>query len=204
MSSERKIQNIALTGFMGVGKSTIGRHLADLMGFEFIDTDERIESEAKCSIQEIFASQGEASFRKLEQQLVREMDQWSNHVISTGGGLVTFEDNLEKLKSYAFIVCLWASPATIYDRISRQSHRPLLQTEDPLSTITKLLDQRKQAYQSADLMINTEVRPMRQITQIIIRSFRAAKNRTRHSMGSPRVNAQAKVGPSSPAKPSNQ
>jgi shikimate kinase len=181
---------------MGVGKSTIGRHLSELLGFTFIDTDERIETQEKCSISEIFTHQGESAFRHMEQNLVREMKDWSQCIISTGGGLVTYEDNMDCLKQSAFVVCLWASPATIYERVRRQSHRPLLQTPNPLETITHLLEERKHAYQSADLMINTEVRPMRQMAQIILRSYQAAIRRWNRSStprkeSTPRNNPQA-------------
>lgn len=177
MLSERHIRNLALIGFMGVGKSTMGRHLADFLNFQFVDTDELIEQRQKTSISQIFEEHGEAYFRRLERDLVMEMKSWDRAVISTGGGLVTFEDNIDHLKQHAFVVCLWASPQTIFDRVKRQSHRPLLQTEDPLGTITNLLSERKAFYQAADLMINTETRPMRQISQIIVRQFRQALRR---------------------------
>lgn len=162
---------------MGVGKSTMGRHFADFLDFQFVDTDEIIEQRQKNTISQIFAEHGEAYFRRLERELVIEMKTWDRVVISTGGGLVTYEDNIEHLKQHAFVVCLWASPQTIFNRVKRQSHRPLLQTEDPLGTITNLLAQRKAFYQAADLMINTETRPMRQISQIVVRQFRQVRKR---------------------------
>ena len=177
MHAERHIRNLALIGFMGVGKSTMGRHFADFLDFQFIDTDEVIEQRQKTTISQIFAEHGEAYFRRLERDLVMEMKSWDRVVISTGGGLVTYEDNIEQLKQHAFVVCLWASPQTIYTRVKRQSHRPLLQTEDPLGTIANLLAQRKAFYQAADLMINTETRPMRQISQIVVRQFRQVRRK---------------------------
>ena len=164
---------------MGVCKSTMGRHLADFLQFQFKDTDEIIESKQKTTISEIFATQGESYFRELEKDLVIEMQQWNRSVISTGGGLVAFGDNMEQLKKNAFVVCLWAAPETIFNRIKRQTNRPLLQTEDPLETIRTMLDERKSAYRTADLMINTDTRPMRQISQIIIRQFRQALHQSK-------------------------
>jgi len=163
---------------MGVGKSTMGRHLADFLNFRFVDTDELIESRQRSTIPQIFENQGEAHFRSLEQDLVMEMGDWEQCVISTGGGLVAFGDNMDQLKRYAFVVCLWASSETIYQRVKRQTHRPLLHTPNPLETIETLLQQRKPAYQAADLMINTDTRPMRQISQIIVRQFHQAQSKS--------------------------
>lgn len=163
---------------MGVGKSTMGRHLADFLKFQFMDTDELIEARNKTTITEIFATLGEPYFRELEKNLVLEMQEWDRTVISTGGGLVTFGDNMQLLKKNAFVVCLWAAPETIYNRIKRQSNRPLLQTENPLDTIRSMLEKRKAAYRTADLMINTDTRPMRQISQIIVRQFRQAQHQS--------------------------
>ncbi len=174
----RNIQNLALTGFMGVGKSTMGRHLADYLRFQFKDTDEIIEERNKTTISQIFALHGESYFRELEMNLVTEMQGWDHSVISTGGGLVAFGDNMVQLKKNAFVVCLWAAPETIFNRIKRQTNRPLLQTENPLETIRSMLEKRKAAYRMADLMINTDTRPMRQISQIIVRQFRQAQQQS--------------------------
>ena len=89
------------------------------------------------------------------------------------------EYNMQQLKKNSFVVCLWASHETIFNRIKRQSNRPLLQTEDPLETIRLMLEKRKAAYRMADLMINTDTRPMRQISQIIVRQFRQAQQQSR-------------------------
>ena len=83
-----------------------------------------------------------------------------------------------QLKKSAFVVCLWAKPETIFNRIKRQSNRPLLQTDNPFETIRTMLEKRKSAYRTADLMINTDTRPMRQISQIIIRQFRQAQQQS--------------------------
>ena len=163
---------------MGVGKSTMGRHLADYLRFQFRDTDEIIEERNKTTISEIFATHGESYFRELEKKLVAEIQEWDHSVISTGGGLVAFGDNMLQLKKNAFVVCLWAAPETIFNRIKRQSNRPLLQTENPLETIRSMLEKRKAAYRTADLMINTDTRPMRQISQIIVRQFRQAQHQS--------------------------
>src|SRR5580658_8120818 len=128
MSEVRSIQNLALVGLMGTGKSSVGRMAAEQLRFAFIDTDELIENETGKAIAEIFAQQGEAAFRKYERDVVNALSARSNTVIATGGGLATDLSNMASLKSHALVVCLWASPETIWERVRSQTHRPLLQT----------------------------------------------------------------------------
>src|SRR5260221_221474 len=104
----RKIQNLALIGFMGTGKSSVGRLVADTLHFTFLDTDHVIESRVGKPITDIFAQEGEAVFRDLERRVVEELTRRSRTVIATGGGLPAQEHNLESLKSHALVVCLWA------------------------------------------------------------------------------------------------
>lgn len=175
MSGPRFIRNVALAGFMGVGKSSVGRLVAAELEFEFVDTDEVIESRTGVKIGEIFALHGEAVFRKFESDLVREMSGWSGKVISTGGGLVVNADNLASLKTHALVVCLWATPETILQRTKHQAHRPLLQSPDPLAKIRELLAARETAYKQADVLVNTEQRSMREIATHVLHNFRAAR-----------------------------
>lgn len=184
MVSDRSISNLALTGFMGVGKSTLGRYLANTLGYQFIDTDELIETRAGRPISEIFATDGEEFFRQLEHDLVKEMRSWTRTVISTGGGLITKNDNLDVLKSYSFVVCLWASPTTIYHRVKRQQHRPLLNTADPLAKITELLAQRASYYKRSDLIVVTDQRPLRLVAQLVSRQFFEALNKGKQAKAS--------------------
>jgi shikimate kinase len=176
MSGPRQIRNVALAGFMGVGKSSVGRLVAAELQFEFVDTDEVIESRTGVRISEIFALHGEAVFRKFESDLVAEMSEWSGRIISTGGGLVVNPENLLSLKSHALVVCLWASPETIYQRTKHQTHRPLLQAPDPLAKIRELLAAREAAYKQADVLVNTEQRSMKEIAAHVLHHFRAAQH----------------------------
>ena len=141
----RTILNIALVGFMGTGKSSVGRLAAEQLRFAFIDTDELIENEVGHSIPEIFARLGEPAFRKYERDVVEALSARRDTVIATGGGLVADPSNLASLKTHALVVCLWASPETIWERVRSQSSRPLLQTPDPQARIRELLEQRAPA-----------------------------------------------------------
>ena len=138
-------------------------------------SNEVIESRTGVKISEIFAQHGEAVFRKFESDLVAEMPAWSGKVISTGGGLVVNPDNLTSLKSHALVVCLWATPETIYQRTKHQSHRPLLQGPDPLGNIRALLAAREAAYKQADVLVNTEQRSLKEIAAHVLHHFRAAQ-----------------------------
>tara|TARA_Y100001934_G_C12386251_1_gene796027 strand:+ start:13968 stop:14612 length:645 start_codon:yes stop_codon:yes gene_type:complete len=168
----RDIKNLALVGFMGVGKSSVGRQLAQDLEFEFVDTDEMIELETGMKIPEIFAGAGEDAFRKLEAKLVADSRAWSNKVIATGGGLAAHGNNLEVLKEGSFVACLWASPETIHDRTKHQTHRPLLRADDPLGKIRALLESRESFYKQADVLVSTEQRSVREIAGNIAHQFR--------------------------------
>ena len=140
--------NIILTGFMGTGKSTLGRLLAKRVGYEFIDTDALIEEQIGQTITELFQTQGEAAFRKLESELVEEMAQREGLVIATGGGLVLDPKNVARLSKTGKIICLTASPEEILARVTKvPNSRPLLQETDPLAKIIELLQQRNAVYQ---------------------------------------------------------
>ena len=175
MSAPRQIRNLALAGFMGVGKSSVGRLAAAELQFEFVDTDEVIESRTGVKVGEIFEQHGETAFRKFEAELVAEMAEWSGKVISTGGGLVVNLDNLASLKMHAFVGCLWAKPDTIYQRTKHQTHRPLLQGSDAPVKIRELLAAREAAYKQADVLVNTEQRSIKEITAHVLHHFRAAQ-----------------------------
>lgn len=176
MTGEREIHNLALIGFMGTGKSSVGRLAATLLRYDLIDTDEFIERRAGKSIARIFAEDGEAAFRERERQLVAEMRGWRKRVISTGGGLAANAANLASMKTHSLVVCLWASPEAIYERVKHQSHRPLLQGPDPLGKIRDLLEQRTPFYKEADVLIHTGTRSVREVAQQVLHQFHAARH----------------------------
>src|SRR4030095_5087314 len=111
---------------MGPGKSSVGRAVAETLGFGFVDTDHLIEERLGKSIPEIFAQEGERVFRDWEARTVADLAERKRTVISTGGGVPAGEGNLDSLKTHALVVCLWASPETIFERVRGHSHRPLL------------------------------------------------------------------------------
>lgn len=174
MSVERHIQNLALVGLMGAGKSSVGQIVANQLHFAFLDTDYLIEERAGKTISEIFSQDGEPAFREMEKRLVAELASRSRTVISTGGGLPASGENLASLKTHALVVCLWASPENIWERVRNQSHRPLLNDPDPLAKIRRLLAAREPYYRQADVLLNTEVRSVKDVAQQVIHQFHAA------------------------------
>jgi shikimate kinase len=172
--TDRHIQNIALIGFMGTGKSSVGQIVAQQLHFTFLDTDHVIESRTGKSISDLFAQDGEAAFRELEKKIVAELAARKKTVISTGGGLPVNPDNLASLKTHALTVCLWASAEKIWERVRSQTHRPLLNEPDPLAKIKKLLEQREPFYRQADVLLNTEMRALKDVAQQVIHQYHVA------------------------------
>jgi len=171
----RHIENIALIGFMGTGKSSVAHVVASLLHFEMVDTDEMIERRAGRTIADIFRTEGEPRFRQYERELLSELGRLRRTVIATGGGLAANRDNLASLKTHALVACLWACPEAIWERVRHQSHRPLLQDPQPLAKIQRLLAEREPFYRQADVLLNTEVRSVREVAQQVVHQFRLAR-----------------------------
>ena len=171
--------NVILTGFMGTGKTSLGKLLATKLGRPFVDIDKKIESEQKLSIPKIFEQFGEAHFRALEKSAVRELSERRGLVIATGGGTVKDEENLQLLKSSGLVICLTCSPEEIFLRTARRGERPVLDGggNERLETIKRLLDERKIFYERADYHVDTtEWSPLQIIDDICryLRQFRPA------------------------------
>ncbi len=147
--------NIVLVGFMGTGKSTVGRVIAQKLGFHFIDTDDVIEQTSKAKISDIFAEHGEVYFRDLESQAVKSVALMKNQVVATGGGVVLRSSNIDLLRTGGPIFCLNATPKAIWDRVRSSRSRPLLRGPDPLKKIETLLGKRAPYYALADHQIET-------------------------------------------------
>jgi shikimate kinase len=148
--------------------------IADQLHFDYLDTDELIQMHTGRTIADIFKTDGEPAFRALEQKVVAELASRVKTVVATGGGLPTNPVNLAGLKTHALVVCLWASPETIWERVRNQSHRPLLHDADPQKKIRELLAAREPFYRQADVLLNTELRSVREVTQQIVHQFRLA------------------------------
>jgi shikimate kinase len=176
MTGTRSFHNLALIGFMGTGKSCVGRLAADVLHFTFLDTDIVIEARAGKSINDIFQQDGEPAFREWEHRIVEELTRRDKTVIATGGGLPVVEANLASLKTHALVIGLWASPETIWERVQAHAHRPLLNEADPLVKIRELLTVRGPHYRQADVLVNTERRSVREVAQQVVHQFHMAQS----------------------------
>ena len=172
MNNDRHLANIALIGFMGTGKTSVGRLVAEQLRFDYLDTDEVIQSETGRTVTEIFETDGEPAFRALEEKVVKELAGRRKTVIATGGGLPLNPNNLASLKTHSLVVCLWSSPEKIWERVRHQSHRPLLHDENPQAKIRELLAVREQFYKQADVLLNTDLRSLREVAQQVVHQFR--------------------------------
>jgi shikimate kinase len=166
--------NIALIGFMGAGKSTVGRALAAAAGMDLIDLDTAIEEKAERSISEIFAGEGEPTFRRFEATIVGEAAGRENTVIVCGGGVVLDQANIEALRHNAVIIYLSAEPSVMLRRVlhSREK-RPLLQVFDPAAAMDDLLKHRKPLYEAAaDITVDTSALDIEGVVQNILAEIR--------------------------------
>ena len=150
-------ENVILIGFMGVGKTSLGKLLALKLGRSFIDLDEKIEHDAGLTIPQIFETYGEKYFRELEKKAVKEICTRRNIVIATGGGTVKDAENLQLLKNSGVIICLTTEPEEIFRRTEKRGERPVLDGggNERLETIKKLLAEREEFYSQADYQIDT-------------------------------------------------
>lgn len=150
-----KKRNIILIGFMGTGKTVTGQALAKQTGMELVDMDSLIEARQKKTIPEIFAQDGEPAFRAMERALVIELSQRSGLIVSTGGGIVLNSANLADFEKNGLVVCLAASPETIFQRLENDTSRPLL-SGDKKSQIAALLEKRKPLYDAIAHQIDSD------------------------------------------------
>jgi shikimate kinase len=161
--------NIILIGFMGVGKSEVGKSLAARQGMNFIDADEIIEKTEGRKISQIFEKNGEPYFRNLETEVIKTLEDYDNFVISTGGGVVLREENVKMLKEIGPLVLLTSSPEVIYQRLKELKDRPLLEQGDKMESIKEILDVRNPIYEkAADLKIDTSnITPLAAVEEIV-------------------------------------
>ena len=166
--------NIILTGFMGTGKTTVGKRLAQQMDYAFVDTDELIEARQGCRIAEIFRERGETAFRALEAGVARELAARQGLVIATGGRLMLDADNAEALGRSGRVFCLVATPEEIMARVSQdhEHRRPLLEVPNPIERVVELMHQRQDGYGQFPQMVTSQKNPD-EVTQILTGLFQA-------------------------------
>ena len=170
-------RNIALIGLCGSGKSTIAREIASLAGMTVIDIDKIVEEKAGLSIADLFDRKGEETFRIMERAEVQELWNVSHAVVACGGGVVLRKRNIQTIRSTSVPVWLWANTKTLLARIGDTGTRPLLNDQDPGSSVEKLLDERRFLYAStADFLINTDGKRPEEIAERIWNEIRSTFN----------------------------
>lgn len=161
---------LILIGFMGCGKSTIGKRLAEELKIPMLDTDTLIEQEAGMAISQIFAEQGEPAFREMERACIRRLilENKDDYILSTGGGLPVQPGNDLLLKELGEVIWLYVSPEEVFARLKGDTTRPLLQGDDPLGRIRELSAAREDAYRScADRIVSVDKKEVEQIVEEI-------------------------------------
>ena len=149
-------KNIFLVGFMGAGKSTVGKIVAEKLGYGFCDADKYIEEQAGKTITQIFADHGEDHFRDLESESTEALAEGTNQVIATGGGVVQRDRNWDAMKAGSITIYLRATVESVWERIKDDDTRPLLQVDNPIDTARELLNKRTSMYEKADIIIDTD------------------------------------------------
>jgi len=166
------MNNIYIVGFMGVGKTAVGRELARQKQWRFVDLDELIELREKRPIREIFAQEGEPYFRRIEKGILKEVAREKNFVVACGGGIVIKPENIQVMRETGKIICLNASPKVILKRTSGCGHRPLLNVPHPEKQIELLLKLRAPYYAQADLTIDTSELSVPEVAEKIIKGIK--------------------------------
>jgi shikimate kinase len=162
------MENVYLVGFMGTGKSAVGKAIAKKKHLRFIDLDNAIEKKEKRLINDIFAQEGEPYFRILEKNALKEAAKGRNLVVACGGGIVLAPENIRAMKKTGKIICLAALPEAIVERTRRSRHRPLLNVADPEKKIKELLKTRAPFYSLADITIDTASLSVKEVADKII------------------------------------
>lgn len=154
---------------MGTGKSTVGKLLSRKLGWEFADTDHVIEETQGKTIPDIFAAHGEAYFRQVESDILRQVLSGKRAVVATGGGAVLSVENRRLMREHGFVAALIADAKTIVNRVGQDRNRPLLQGNTE-QKVLKLLDERKHAYDFADVTIDTSLLDSEEVARRILMS----------------------------------
>jgi len=169
------MKNLVLVGFMGSGKSAVGRRIAERLGLTFIDMDAEIERAAGRKIADIFAQEGESYFRFLERREAMKLAQRQDLAIATGGGVVLDPDNLKDFRKTGVVVCLFVDGETAFERTKRATHRPLLKSDDPRRRLEELLAKRQPLYQQIENVVDTRGRSIETIVEDVIRIYHGSE-----------------------------
>jgi len=161
--------NLYLVGFMGTGKTTVGRAVSARLGFPCLDSDQEIERQTGKTIPEIFAAQGEAEFRRLEREFIASGHPATRAVVACGGGLVVQPGMRELLHERGVVICLHASFETIIARVGHQGNRPLLDVANKEERVRQLYAEREPIYRRAGTLILTDSRPLRDVVAHVLR-----------------------------------
>lgn len=162
-------RTVILTGFMGTGKSSVGRALAEALGYPFIDLDAEIVAEAGRSINAIFVDEGEAAFRARESTCLERALQSGPAVVATGGGVVISESNRRLMRSGGIVVNLIASLPVILSRLDGATDRPLYAGQDASNRVAALMNERQQFYADADIRIDTDNKSVEDVSLQILK-----------------------------------
>lgn len=166
------VKNIFLTGFMGCGKSSVGRLLSSRLGRQFVDLDEAVVLDAAASINEIFSSLGEPAFRELESQALTRISKLAAVVVSTGGGAVLAAQNRTLMRQSGSIVNLTAGVEAIASRLYGDRQRPLLKENASIERLRTMLEGREPYYADADLRIDTTEKTVEAVVAEILHSIK--------------------------------
>ena len=169
------MKTVVLIGFMGTGKTSAGRILANRLGYAFVDVDQKIEAANKMSIKEMFAQHGEAYFRSCEKVMVKQLAARHHAVISTGGGTVKDSENMQELRKHGVVIALTANVDVILERTGRRGTRPVLDRADHgdrRSAVAQLLESRRELYAQADYTVDTSMLSPMQVVDDIQRFLR--------------------------------
>ncbi len=165
-------RNLVIVGFMGTGKTEVGRIVSQQMGRTFVDIDDQIVRAAGMTINDIFKNHGEELFREIESGIIKKFSEIEGLVISTGGGSLLRVENVENLRRTGVLICLTASPEEIARRVADDRHRPLLDVSDRVGTVRDMLAKRSGSYRQSDLTVDTDGKDAAAAAQEVLDAFR--------------------------------